>query len=69
MALVTFQNSIAQPMPELNRTTVLVSLSSRYRKMINCSTPANQHGAAMVLHNLLWQYQAGMCSNVLQHFE
>ena len=57
MALVTFQNSMAQPMPALNRTTVLVSLSSRYRKMINCSTSADQHGVAMVLHQVLWHYE------------
>ena len=36
MALVTFQNSIKVPMPALNNTTVLVSLSSKYRKITNC---------------------------------
>ena len=41
IALVTFQNSMAQPMPELKSTTVLVSLSRRYRKMISCITAGN----------------------------
>lgn len=36
MALVTFQNSIKVPMPALHSTTVLVSLSSRYRKITIC---------------------------------
>ena len=37
MALVTFQNSMAVPMPLLAMMTMLVSESSRYRKMISCS--------------------------------
>ena len=69
MALVTFQNSMAQPTPALNRTTVLVSLSSRYRKIINCSTPADQHNVGMALHSLLWQYETEMYLSVLQRVE
>ena len=40
MAFVTFQNSMAVPMPLLAMITMLVSESSRYRKMINCSAAA-----------------------------
>ena len=48
MALVTFQNSIAVPMPLLAMITMLVSESSRYRKMISCSAAALNAGKDLV---------------------
>ena len=48
IALVTFQNSMAVPMPLLAMMTMLVSESRRYRKMISCSAAALTVGRHVV---------------------
>ena len=49
MALVTFQNSIRVPTPALINTTLLVSLSSKYRKMISCINTGIASGACALV--------------------